>query len=186
MHFKIASDHFKTQRMNTSNVTPDLTNQVIQQAVSLWASRNAAVTGFFNKYNDTAYLNEIAPGRNRAVYLLGHLIASNDNMLPLFGFGPRLFPELEAIFNSPDRTVENIPSLAELKQKWETLNTALTAHFNALTAQGWLGRHTAVSEEDFAKEPHRNKLNVLLSRTNHQSYHLGQLNLLPVQELVAH
>jgi hypothetical protein len=41
--------------------------------------------------------------------------------------------------------------------------------------QDWLGRHTAVSEEDFQKEKHRNKLNVLISRTNHAGYHLGQL-----------
>lgn len=36
-------------------------------------------------------------------------------------------------------------------------------------------KHSAVSEEDFAKEPHRNKLNLLLNRTNHLSYHHGQL-----------
>jgi len=37
----------------------------------------------------------------------------------------------------------------------------------------WLARHTAVSEEDFAKDPSRNRFAVLLSRTNHLSYHLG-------------
>jgi len=36
----------------------------------------------------------------------------------------------------------------------------------------------AVSDEDFSKEPHRNKLNVIINRTNHMSYHLGQLILL--------
>jgi len=39
----------------------------------------------------------------------------------------------------------------------------------------WFTRHTSVSEEDFIKEPHRNKLNVLITRATHQSYHLGQL-----------
>jgi len=38
----------------------------------------------------------------------------------------------------------------------------------------WRQRHTAVSEEDFAKDPSRNRFAVLLSRTNHLSYHLGQ------------
>jgi hypothetical protein len=32
-----------------------------------------------------------------------------------------------------------------------------------------------------AKEPHRNKLNLLMNRTNHLSYHLGQLVLLQQQ-----
>jgi hypothetical protein len=39
----------------------------------------------------------------------------------------------------------------------------------------WFNRHTVVSEADFEKEPHRNKLNLLINRTNHLSYHLGQL-----------
>jgi hypothetical protein len=33
---------------------------------------------------------------------------------------------------------------------------------------------TSVSEEDFAKDASRNRFAVLLSRTNHLSYHLGQ------------
>lgn len=47
-----------------------------------------------------------------------------------------------------------------------------------LSPADWFAKHTAVSDEDFAKEPHRNRLNVLLSRTIHQSNHLGQLSLL--------
>jgi len=54
-----------------------------------------------------------------------------------------------------------------------------------MSVADWMGRHMSVSEEDFAKEPQRNKFNVLIGRTNHQSYHLGQLNLLTVKELVS-
>ncbi len=86
---------------------------------------------------------------------------------------------------SPDKAVDNLPSISELKEKWKQVNSTLTGHFKAMTPADWLGRHSNVSEEDFAKEPGRNKLNVLMGRTNHQSYHLGQLNLLPVSELVA-
>ena len=67
----------------------------------------------------------------------------------------------------------------ELKDNWTTVNTALTAHFAQLQPEEWLERHTRVSEADFVLEPHRNKLNVLISRTNHISYHAGQLVLLP-------
>ena len=38
----------------------------------------------------------------------------------------------------------------------------------------WLQRHSAVSEEEFAKDPSRSRFSNLLSRTNHLSYHLGQ------------
>jgi hypothetical protein len=38
----------------------------------------------------------------------------------------------------------------------------------------WLERHAAVSVEDFAKDGSRNRFAILLGRTNHLSYHLGQ------------
>jgi len=54
-----------------------------------------------------------------------------------------------------------------------------------MSVADWLGRHTAVSAEDFANEPLRNKLNVLMGRTIHESYHLGQLNLVVGDEVAA-
>lgn len=44
-----------------------------------------------------------------------------------------------------------------------------------MKAEDWFMRHTAISEENFASEPHRNKLNIVMNRTSHLSYHLGQL-----------
>ncbi|GAB2818369.1 DinB family protein [Ferruginibacter profundus] len=156
-----------------------MTEQIIQQIINAWQAQNKTVTDFFNKYSDDVYLKEVAPGRNRPTYLLGHLIASNDGMLPLFGLGKRLFPQYEAMFiKNPDKAVADIPSIAILKNDWEKLNNTLSDHFSKMTTADWLSKHTAVSDEDFAKEPLRNKLNVLIGRTNHQSYHRGQVNLL--------
>ena len=53
----------------------------------------------------------------------------------------------------------------------------LTPAFAQLTADEWLERHASVSEEDFAKEPLRNRFAILLSRTNHLGFHLGQIVL---------
>ena len=166
-------------QIETANAT--FTKQIISQVKTTWTGRNTAVTAFMNKYpNEDVYLKEIAPGRNRAIYLFGHLIAVNDGMIPLMGLGEKLFPELEAFVSSPDKSFEIKHSVKELKQAWEKLNVFLTERFNNLNEQEWLGKHTAVSEEDFVKDPQRNKLNILIGRTNHQSYHLGQMNLLPV------
>ena len=46
-----------------------------------------------------------------------------------------------------------------------------------MTEADWHGRHMAVTEEDFLKEPHRNKLNVMLGRVGHKASHLGQIAL---------
>ena len=168
--------------MNTNDTAQAAARQIITQVINSWTAQNKAVTHFINKYSDdSAYAKEVAPGRNRAIYLLGHLIAVNDGMLPIFGLGEKLFPELEALFiKAPDKTVEELPSLAELRLQWEQLNAKLTEHFSTMATHEWMERHTLVSPEDFEQNPSRNKLNVLLGRTIHQSYHLGQMNLLNV------
>ena len=104
--------------------------------------------------------------------------AIHDAMFPLLGLGKRLHPELDAIFvSSPDKTGAQLPSVAELKNNWDEVNGKLLAQFATLSENEWLQRHNAVSEEDYAKDPTRNRLAVLLSRTNHMSYHLGQITL---------
>lgn len=118
---------------------------------------------------------QVAPGRNRVFYLVGHLTATHDRMFPMLGLGERLHPELDETFlNNPDRSLPDSISPPDLKRMWIEVNSKLSAAFERLTAQEWLQKHSAVSEEDFAKDPLRNRLAVLMSRTNHASFHAGQ------------
>lgn len=150
--------------------------QIIKQVVNSWATQSRIITDLFNLYADEHYLNEVAPARNRGIYLLGHLVSATDGMLPILGLGDRLYPEMENLFSlNPDKTFNELPGVADLKEKWSTLNGVLAGLFDKLQPEEWLGRHTKVSPEDFALQPERNKLNVLLARTNHISYHTGQL-----------
>lgn len=148
----------------------------IKMVISNWELQNARVNKLINKLTDEELATPTAPGRNNGVWVLGHLIAVNDGMIPLLGLGEKLFPELEAPFvgeaNKPGVTT---PPIATLKENWAQLNAKLTRYFTELPAEEWFTRHNSISPEDFAKEPHRNKLNILINRTNHQSYHLGQL-----------
>ena len=144
-----------------------------------WYAHVKAANKLFDNQTDEGMMREIAPGRNRMVYLLGHLAAVHDAMLPLLGFGERRYADLdEAFLKNPDRAIENIPSVAELRAAWTKTNETLEGHFEKLSPNEWMMKHTAVSEEDFAKEPHRNRLNVLISRTAHMAGHNGQMALL--------
>ena len=155
------------------------TDRIIDQILVAWEKENKSVTNFFSAYPDEFYSKELAPGKNRAIYLLGHLIAVNDGLLPLFGLSERLYPEYENIFiRSADHAVENIPSIGELKTQWKNINQVLEGHFNKMSADDWMSRHNSVPPADFEREPWRNKLNVILNRTSHQSYHFGQLVLM--------
>lgn len=89
--------------------------------------------------------------------------------------GKRLHPELdEAYFAKPDHAVPDPVSASEVKKAWNEVNSKLTTAFETLTAKDWVEKHSVVTEEEFAKEPLRNRLAVLLSRTNHASFHAGQ------------
>jgi hypothetical protein len=66
-----------------------------------WPRLLLAVRGLINK--------------NRLFYLLGHLSAVHDRMLPLLGIGERLHPELdEAYLTNPDQTISGPLAAADL------------------------------------------------------------------------
>jgi hypothetical protein len=135
---------------------------------------------FFAGLSDAQLQAEVGPGKNRLIYLWGHLIAVHDRLLPLLGLGERLHPELdEAFLTEADRAVADLPSGAELRRLWDEVHGRLLDGIGAFDATGWAQKHTAVSDEDFALNPLRNRFAVLLSRTNHVAYHLGQAVLAP-------
>ena len=149
---------------------------VIKMLIAEWQKQNGRLDKLLETHTAEQLAAETATGRNSGVYLVGHLAAVNDGMLPLLGFGEKLHPELEAVFlTNPDKSGLEKPPLDTLKIYWKEINAKLEEHMKKMKPADWLARHTAVSEEAFAKEPHRNKLNIIINRTNHQSYHLGQL-----------
>ena len=148
---------------------------IIKMVITEWNKQNARLDQLLTELSDDQIMAETAPGRNTGAYLLGHLVAVNDAMLPLLNFGQKLHPELEAIFlTNPEKSDLKKPDLATLKSYWKEINAVLSQHINATAPEDWLSRHMAISAEDFSREPHRNKLNILINRASHQAYHVGQ------------
>ncbi|WP_317898107.1 hypothetical protein [Aurantibacillus circumpalustris] len=156
------------------------TNQIIVKMVfDRWYSLIERCDEIFKSLSDERLEQEIATSKNRGIYILGHLIAVHDDMMPILNFGEKLFPELKEIFiKSPDKTVKEIPSTAELRTMWSKQNEVMTKLFKSLKAEEWFKKHNSVSDEDFIKEPHRNKLNIIVTRVSHLAYHNGQLVLM--------
>ena len=143
-----------------------------------WNAQIDRADKLFAGLSSDEILREIAPGRNRLLYLWGHLTAVHDAMLPLLGLGERLHPEFDVAFvSNPDKSQANIPSHEQVRRAWNAVNGELSKGFEKMASSDWLQRHSAVSEEDFAKDASRNRFSILLSRTNHLSYHLGQAAL---------
>jgi hypothetical protein len=130
-----------------------------------WNALLKNADSIFDTVSDEQLQQELRPGKNRGIYLLGHLIAVHDDMLSILDLGAKEYPDLYTLFvSSPDNASSEMPSVGELRALWKKQLVTLTA-----------------KAEDFAKEPHRNKLNIILTRTTHLSYHVGQLTLLKQQ-----
>jgi DinB family. len=151
----------------------ELTIKILSDA---WNAELKRTNVLLNELTDEQLSNEVSGGRNTGVYILGHLAAVHDALFPLLAIGEKLYPQLEEVFiKNPEKSGLEKPSVEELRNYWNEVNTKLAEHFNQFTPEERFQKHTSVSEEDFKKEPHRNRLNVLVSRTNHLSYHRGQL-----------
>lgn len=148
-------------------------------AVSSWTLHLDRVNKIFAGFTDEQLNAEVAPGKNRLLYIWGHLAAVHDNILPLLGIGPRLHPELDAPFLTEADKASALPSATEVRRAWNEVNGALLEGFKSFTASDWVQKHNSVSDADFATNPLRNRLAVLLSRAGHISHHVGQLALAP-------
>jgi hypothetical protein len=160
---------------NSVTKQPEL---LIKMVLDAWHSKVGQFDKLLSELSDDELLKEVAPGRNRGIYLLGHLTALADSIFFLLGY-EKLAPHLFKPFvQTPDKENVDVPTVNELRQEWIKVATMLREKMAAISSDEWFEKHTAVSEEDFEKEPHRNKLNVVLSRVSHVDYHLGQIQFL--------
>jgi hypothetical protein len=148
----------------------------IKMVLDAWRSKVSQFDKLLSELSDEQLLKEVAPGKNRGIYLLGHLTALADSIVPLLGYGEKHAPHLFKPFvQTPDKENRVLPAVNEMRQDWNKVKTLLDKQITNTAPDEWFKKHTSISEEDFAKEPHRNKLNVVLSRIGHMDYHIGQL-----------
>jgi len=99
-------------------------------ALKVWKTQIDRADKLFGSLSSEDVLREIAPGRNRLVYLWGHLTAIHDAMLPLLGLGERLHPEFDVAFvANPDKSRAGIPSHEEVRRAWNVVNAELWKGF---------------------------------------------------------
>ena len=83
----------------------------VNLALKTWNTQIDRADKLFAGLSSEEVLREIAPGRNRLLYVWGHLTAAHDAMLPLLSLGERLHPEFDVAFiSNPDKSQADIPS----------------------------------------------------------------------------
>ena len=143
-----------------------------------WDAYNRRMQKTLDTISEEDFNKPIVPGGNSPSWLMGHLADTDDVLLELFGIRNRVYPELAKIYHH-ERGSNQLGHLSkkELNTKWKAIVDELDRAFKSMSESDWHARHMAVSEEDFKKEPQRNKLNVMLSRVTHKASHLGQIDM---------
>src|ERR1700682_5514842 len=94
--------------------------------LKVWTAQIERADKLFGSLSSEDVQREVAPGRNRLLYLWGHLTAIHDAMLPLLGLGERLHPEFDAAFvSNPDKSPAATPSHEQVREAWNAVNRDL-------------------------------------------------------------
>src|ERR1700747_3155104 len=108
-------------------------------ALKVWKTQIDRADKLFGGLSSEEVLREIAPGRNRLLYLWGHLTAIHDAMLPLLELGERLHPEFDAGFISTrHKSKADIPSHEQVRRAWNVVNAELWKGFEKMSCSDWL------------------------------------------------
>ena len=74
------------------------TQLIIKMVFDRWNASIKSCDTLLNTLSDEQLQKEIAPNKNRGIYLLGHLIAVHDDMLPILNLGEKEHAGLFEIF----------------------------------------------------------------------------------------
>ena len=85
-----------------------------------WKSMVSWVNMYLKNLDDEDLKMEITPNGNHGVWILGHLIASDDDLSEYLGKGSILFPAYQHLFKQQSQlqAVEKYPSIDILRNHW--------------------------------------------------------------------
>src|SRR5260221_11003861 len=112
--------------MKTQNDVSTEKEVFIKMIVGAWETQNTRINKLLETLSEEQLMSETAPGRNRGVYLVGHLTAGKDGMLPFLGWGGRLYPRLENSFvTHPDKAFAHPPPPLHAQKYSQRVNAHL-------------------------------------------------------------
>ncbi len=131
--------------------------------------------GLINDMKD-APLTQPTSGGNHPLWVLGHVIRSESDLLDGFILGkPNRFPELEKAFatgTSPTANADDYPSMDELLSKFEQMRAATLAHLETLSDEDLAAPSHA--PEEFGDE-FRTVGSCFSAMSVHMAFHAGQV-----------
>ncbi|MEO6694749.1 MAG: DinB family protein [Ignavibacteria bacterium] len=133
---------------------------------------------YINMMNDEDFETELSPGKNHGVWILGHLITSDDDFTFYMGKGNYLFEEYQDLFGQKSRLkkVSEYPPVTKLKEQWRLVCEKNKKVYESLSDNVLDEIPENMSDE--MKSYFSTKGKVVMAWQLHQMYHCGQLGVL--------
>jgi hypothetical protein len=137
------------------------------------------VNVYLKNLTDEELTHEILPGKNHGVWMLGHLIASDDDLSLYLGKGPRLYPEYEGVFTQGSRLkpAGEYPAPSVLREQWYNVVEKNKKIYSELKDEELLQPHEMLKGK-IGDDYFKTKGNVAINWLLHQLYVTGQLSVL--------
>lgn len=125
------------------------------------------------------------PTGGTGLWILGHIVESEDRAWTFLGHKERLFPKYAHIFSPGSQYDSNgdFPTIAEAREAWEKVKTQSMQRLPELTDDIWDEPHALFEDPDTNMNPETlaffaTKGRSLMLTVLHQAYHNGQLGLI--------
>jgi len=133
---------------------------------------------YVDMLTDEEYEMELSSGKNHGVWILGHMITSDDDFSYYMGKGNYLFPEYQELFGQASklRPVKDYPSVSILKEQWKSVCEKNKKIYESLSDYEF--EEVPENMTDEMKNYFLSKGKVVMAWQLHQMCHAGQLGIL--------
>ena len=144
-----------------------------------WKAVVGWVDMYLNALTDEELKTELTPGGNHGIWLLGHLIASDDDLSLYLGKGNLLYPEYQKLFAQGSKLLppSEYPPAKELREHWKAVCVKNAALYESLTDEDLNQLHEMI-KGDKEKDYFKTKQRCIIHWQLHQVHHAGQLAVL--------
>jgi len=121
---------------------------------------------------------ELSPGKNHGIWILGHLIASDDDFSLFMGTGNPVYPEIQELFGQGSKlqSPDKYPDVKSLRVKWDEICEKNRKIYSQLKDEDFEKPHAMIKNYD--TDYFKTKGRVIMAWQIHQAYHAGQLAVL--------
>ena len=141
------------------------------------------VNFYLDPLSDEDFKRKYCKGKNHGIWLLGHLIAAEDDFATYMGKGDFLFPEYQKIFANKSKvlSLEKYPLAAQLRKEWKSVcerNEKIYQNLQDIELDEAHALLKGKIEDDWFKT----KEGIIVNWIAHQLHHSGHLALLKARK----